>query len=159
MRIGCTGHRNLPPATRRRVTARLAELLAERPSGELVAVTNLADGADQLFALTMLAAGGRLHVVIPSDDYERTFSEETARQTYLALLGLAETTDTLPFREPAEDAFLAGGRAVVDGSDLLLAVWDGQPAVGRGGTGDVVDYARQRSVETIVIWPSGATRS
>ena len=44
----------------------------------------------------------------------------------------------------------------VDRSGVLVAVWDGQPARGLGGTADVV--ARQRGVPMEVIWPQGATR-
>jgi hypothetical protein len=51
-----------------------------------------------------------------------------------------------------------GGRAVVDRSSVLIAVWDGQPSRGLGGTADVVTYARQRGVPITVIWPKGASR-
>jgi hypothetical protein len=52
-----------------------------------------------------------------------------------------------------------GGRAVGDRSNVLVAVWDGQPARGLGGTADVVvAYARERGVLVQVIWPEGATR-
>jgi hypothetical protein len=46
----------------------------------------------------------------------------------------------------------------VDRSDVLLAVWDGQPARGPGGTGDVVAYARARGTPVEVVWPAGAAR-
>jgi hypothetical protein len=52
---------------------------------------------------------------------------------------------------------MAGGRAVVDRSDVLMAVWDGQPARGLAGTADVGAYARERGVPVEVIWPEGAT--
>ena len=39
-----------------------------------------------------------------------------------------------------------GGRAVVDCSSVLVAVWDGQPSRGLSGTADVVAYARERRV-------------
>jgi hypothetical protein len=48
---------------------------------------------------------------------------------------------------------------VVDPSDVLVAVWDGEPARRLGGTADVVAYARERGVPAIVIWPEGATRA
>ena len=34
------------------------------------------------------------------------------------------------------------GVMLVEGSDALLAVWDGLPAKGVGGTGDSCDFAR-----------------
>jgi hypothetical protein len=64
----------------------------------------------------------------------------------------------LEYTESTEQAHLDGGRAVVDNSSLLVAVWDGQPARGLGGTADVVAYARQRSIPVTVIWPKGASR-
>lgn len=43
-------------------------------------------------------------------------------------------------------------------ADRLLAVWDGKPARGFGGTADVVAYARRVGVPVDVIWPEGAVR-
>jgi hypothetical protein len=47
---------------------------------------------------------------------------------------------------------------VVEASELLVAVWDGEPARGLGGTADVVAYAREGAIPVEVIWPEGATR-
>ncbi len=44
-------------------------------------------------------------------------------------------------------------------SDILVAVWDGKPADGRGGTGQIVDEAARRGVPIVVVDPAnGATR-
>ncbi|MFH9861330.1 hypothetical protein [Streptomyces sp. NPDC017202] len=40
----------------------------------------------------------------------------------------------------------------------LLAVWDGKPARGYGGTADVVAYAERTGVAVRVLWPDGASR-
>ena len=53
---------------------------------------------------------------------------------------------------------MAASRLMVDAADELFAVWDGQPARGHGGTGDVVAYARERGKPVHVIWPAGAQR-
>jgi hypothetical protein len=45
-----------------------------------------------------------------------------------------------------EDAYCAAGEAVVERSDVLLAVWDGRPAKGIGGTGEVVAAAGRSGV-------------
>ncbi|MER5913805.1 hypothetical protein ABT124_25810, partial [Streptomyces sp. NPDC001982] len=50
------------------------------------------------------------------------------------------------------------GELLVDQADELLAVWDGQPARGFGGTADVVAYAHRQGVPVRIIWPEGATR-
>ena len=44
--------------------------------------------------------------------------------------------------------------SVVDLTDIVLAVWDGQPAKGKGGTADVVAYVLRRSVPLIHIDPA-----
>jgi hypothetical protein len=66
--------------------------------------------------------------------------------------------ERLPFVESTEQAHLAAGQAVVDRSERLVAVWDGKPARGIGGTADIVSYARQKGVPVIVLWPEGAMR-
>ncbi len=40
----------------------------------------------------------------------------------------------------------------------LVAVWDGAPSDGTGGTGDVVLAARERGLPVTVVWPDGAVR-
>ena len=156
--VGCTGHQNLSLATRRDVAAAIAAVFVAIDDEELVGLSSLAAGADQLFAFAVLAAGGRLMAVIPSQDYEQAFQSEEPRATYLSLARLATSQTTLPFPAPSEDAFLAAGYEVADRCDILLAVWDGQGAAGKGGTADVVYYARAHGRDVRVIWPLGASR-
>lgn len=157
-RIACSGHQTLTPATRRAVAAEIAAVLATGTE-ELVGLSSLALGADQVFSLAVLAAGGQLHAVIPSEAYEDSFATDESVKSYRALLGLAAHSTTLHFPAPNEDAYLAAGHHIVDHCDLLLAVWDGREAAGKGGTADVVSYARDRGVNIRIIWPPGARRS
>jgi hypothetical protein len=155
--VGMTGHQGLPPHTSELVTAALRYALARYRPG-LVGVTMLGPGADQLFAQVVLELGGALYVVIPAHKYRDGFPDEDARRGYDELVAQATYTERLPHAESTEEAHMAGGRAVVEASELLVAVWDGQPSRGLGGTADVVAYARQRGVPVNVIWPDGATR-
>jgi hypothetical protein len=52
-----------------------------------------------------------------------------------------------------DGSYERANRAILDRSDVLIAVWDGDPARGRGGTGDVVHDALERSLPVIVIRP------
>lgn len=158
-RVGCTGHQSLTPATRRAVAAAVSNLIADEDIDGLIGLTSLAEGADQVFAFAVLAAGGQLQAVIPSQRYEHSFTSASARETYSALCALAGSVTILPFPAPDEDAYLAAGRAVADQCQILVAVWDGQEAAGKGGTGDVVTYARERGIDVRVVWPEGASRS
>jgi hypothetical protein len=150
----------LTATTRRAVAAAIADLLADEVlgGGPLSGLTSLAEGADQVFAHELLAAGGDLRVVVPSRDYDASFASDTARAAYTALLSLAAEVTTLAFDRPGENAYLAAGRLIVDRCDVLVAVWDGQQAAGVGGTGDIVSYARSRGRTVRVLWPDHARR-
>lgn len=145
-------------ATRRAVAAEISAVLAAS-NDEFVGMSSLALGADQVFAFAVLSAGAHLHAVIPSDAYEDSFTTDASRTSYRALLNLAAQNTTLEFPAPSQDAYLGAGQHIVDHCDILLAVWDGEAAAGKGGTADVVNYARERGVSTRIIWPSGASRS
>ena len=125
---------------------------------ELWGITSLAIGADQVFAELVLRAGGNLHVVIPSARYEKTFSADEELTRYETLLNAAAEIERLQFDEPAEEAFFAAGRRVVDLCHTLLAVWDGQPSRGLGGTADVVKYAQSSGRQVAIVWPTGVSR-
>jgi hypothetical protein len=156
--IGFSGHQGLPPATADLVAAELRAKLEPLAGPELVGVTMLGPGADQLFARIVLELGGRLYVVVPAKRYRDGFEDPEARRAYGQLHAVASYFEALEYVESTEEAHMAGGRAIVERSDRLLAVWDGQLARGHGGTADVVAYARERSVPVEVVWPAGATR-
>lgn len=158
MNLGCTGHQTIPTAAVDYVTRGIREAIEVHDASGLVGVCSLAIGADQVFARLVLAHGGRLHVVIPCVGYERTFDDGTPLQEFRSLLERASTVDVLDYPEPSESAYLAAGYRVMELADRLVAVWDGRPAQGKGGTGDVVQYARERGVETLVVWPPGIER-
>lgn len=126
-------------------------------SDGMVGVSCLADGADQLFAHIVVDLGHTLEVVVPAKQYRDGLSP-AAQPTYDRLIAKAIHVDQLHYVESTEEAHMAGGKAIVDRSDLLLAVWDGKPARGYGGTADVVTYAKSRGVPVLVIWPEGASR-
>ncbi|MET9102782.1 hypothetical protein [Streptomyces antibioticus] len=157
--VGCTGHQALHPATRRNIVRAISAEIAGMEQDQMIGLSCLAEGTDQLFALTMLASGGQLHAIIPSDGYETTFLTERSRETYMALLHIASDVSTLSFTAPSEDAYMSAGQEVVNRCDVLFAVWDGKPAGGKGGTADVVAYARQKGVEVRIIWPPESRRA
>jgi hypothetical protein len=103
-------------------------------------LTSLAAGSDQLFASVLLERHIPFDVIIPCRHYDTTFDDITLPR-YKELLAKAQQQTTLAFPSPSEQAFWTAGRQIVDGSDLLIAIWDGQEARGLGGTGDVVSYA------------------
>ena len=154
--IGFTGHQTLTPETRKLIHAGIREDLEKQLSH--IGLTSLAAGADQIFAETVLDLGGRLIAVIPSQNYAKSFHAQEDLKRFRKLINLAEQVVTMPFEEPAEEAYWAAGKEIVRRSDRLLAVWDGRPSGGLGGTADVVRYARSHGKQVAVIWPYGARR-
>lgn len=156
MTIGCTGHQRLPRKIASYARGALQKDFAA--ATDLTGVCSLAAGADQLFARAILDAGGVLWVVVPCDNYESSFTAEEDLARYEFLLAQAARVERLDFPEPSEDAYFEAGRQVVDISDRLVALWDGREARGHGGTGDVVNYAKQQSKPVTILWLSGVER-
>jgi hypothetical protein len=157
MRIAITGHRGLPAETERLIDRAIRQQLAAYAGRELAGVSNLADGADQLFAQAVLDAGGQLEVIIPAARY-RDGLPESAHAAYDALLSRASNVHRLDRVESTEDAHMEASKAMLHRAERLFAVWDGKPARGYGGTADVVAEARARGIPVTVIWPDGARR-
>jgi hypothetical protein len=155
--IGISGHQNLPDIARRHAERDIRTLLA-RQAGPVTGLSSLAAGADHLFAQLLLAAGHRLHAVIPCRSYADTFNPGDLA-VYQTLRAAATEVTELDFAEPSETAFDAAGKYVVEHCDLLVAVWDGQPAHGLGGTGDAVAHARELRRDVLISWPEGVRRT
>jgi hypothetical protein len=157
VRVGITGHRGLGPEVEERVRELLSEAVRGYDPSELVAVSCIADGPDSWFAETALAHGGRLEVVVPATEY-RAGLPEWHHATYDTLVRQAADVHQTGMTEPTSEAYQAGNEILVGLVDELLAVWDGRPARGYGGTADAVDHAERTGVPVRVLWPTGATR-
>lgn len=157
-RIAITGHRDLYDTTVEAVDRELRERLnVVAAAGPLVGVSCLADGADAMFAAAVVDAGGKLIAVIPASQYREGLPSEHWPE-YDRLLAAAGEVIRLDHTESTEQSHMDASVAMLDGADQLIAVWDGQPARGYGGTADVVDYARDHGIDVTVIWPEGAKR-
>jgi len=157
MMVGISGHRRLrDPAGWEWVGRELLTCLAPLPP-RVVGVTSLAIGADTVFAEAVLRLGGALKVVVPFAGYEERFDEGRERERYLSLLGRAASVEVLRAEVTEQEAYFAAGRRVVDISSLLLLVWDGRPAAGLGGTGDIAAYARRERKAVVHINPETRT--
>ncbi|MEU0149249.1 hypothetical protein ABZ119_25390 [Streptomyces sp. NPDC006288] len=156
-RIGVTGHRSIPMEARAQVLEGMRAALRGH-EGSLEALSSLAVGADTLFADLALAHGAELTVVIPSGDYESGFPDRADLARYRMLRARATREVRLDFPHSTDEAYYAAGAYIADHCDRLLAVWDGRPARGLGGTGDIVTYARTLGRPVTVIWREGVER-
>lgn len=166
MRIGFTGHRpNRMPLAVGRIRSRLDEALVwlvtearkRNPAEDVAAISPLAEGSDRLFAEAALDHGLALEALLPMpvDDYVGTFENQATLPQFHALLVRARSVCVLPgARGDSKAAYEALGHALADESDVLVAVWDGKPAAGRGGTPEVIEQALQRGRR--VVWVDAA---
>jgi hypothetical protein len=143
----------------------------------LTVVSALADGADRIVAEEIInrREPHRLEVVLPlaPDDYMTDFDSDS-QHAFARLLAGADSIDVVDLRDedpparplrgrsqsptPTERrrrAYLRCGQEIVDRVDVLIAVWDRQPAQGVGGTAQIVEYARKRDVPTFIVCSSG----
>lgn len=172
IRVGITGHRHdkLPAETQTALSREIgrvfdvvergaeairlqyADAYANEPSVVRL-VSAIAEGADRFAAEVALERGHQLACVLPfmREEYARDFQSPDSIQEYQSLLKRASTVLELdgPGGKRGE-AYHDAGRLIVRHCDVLIAVWDGQPAEGQGGTAEIVAYARD--LEMPVVW-------
>jgi hypothetical protein len=156
-RIGVTGHRDYddPVGTQVKVDTALTQAVG---GAEVVDCwTSLAEGADRLVAERVAVAHphARLHVVLPLDaaDYCNDFaSPASVAEFHRLLAGAASVSVVGPDAGGTrESAYERAGLAVIDEVHTLIAVWDGQPARGRGGTAHIVEHAKELGRHVVVV--------
>ncbi|MFE0099835.1 hypothetical protein [Streptomyces sp. NPDC059009] len=157
MRVGITGHRGLPEPVEARVRALLLEHVATYDNRDLVGISCIADGPDTWWAQAVLSVGARIEVVVPAAEY-RDGLPDWHHPDYDDLLKRASDVHSTGLKQSTPEAHQAGSEILVGFSDHLVAVWDGLPARGYGGTADVVAYAERVGVPVTVLWPDGASR-
>ncbi len=129
----------------------LAQLRSEMPV-EWLGLSSIAEGADMTFARTALRLGLGWEVVLPLPpaEFRKDFSPESWLEVE-GLLGEAEHVRVIGERSHRDDAYLDCGMETVNHCDVLLAVWDGERSRGRGGTAEIVGYARDLGRPVIII--------
>jgi len=171
LRVGVTGHRpgGLGAARPEELDQRIDSVLmcvqeaVGAVAGEglysneapcLRIISSLAEGADRIVAHRALQIGFELQCPLPfhRDEYEKDFDNLESRQEYRALLQRATSVFELDGSHVhSPQAYLAVGRLLTTHCDVLIAVWDGKPATGVGGTGQVVEEALLLGVPVVRI--------
>ncbi len=158
MKIGITGHQNLGSAE---TITWLSNVLrsAIRQNNIDFGLSSLAVGADQLFVEVLKDMHMRYIAIIPCDGYEQTFTTSIDREKYNSLLQTAFEIVNLPFDKPSEEAFYEAGKQIASNSNMIIAIWNGQPAKGLGGTADIVKFALSIKRSVLHINPITRTAS
>lgn len=172
IRIGVTGHRELTEAQSvlvvdsvRKVLGTLDTWLSDNlrhSSHAFVVVSPLAEGADRIVAGEVLNwekadpyYKPKLEAVMPfpEDEYLKDFPDTASRAEFKDLLSRARSVKVLQKSRPSKGAYVSAGRYVVHSCDVLIAIWNGLPSNGKGGTGDIVEYARGLGQSIFIIDP------
>lgn len=130
----------------------LAQAAAGQGTADVILVSALAEGADRHLARLALARGYGLHAVLPfaREEYATDFDTSESVTEFERLLDDAQRVVELPGdRRRSGEAYEAAGHAILDVADLLVAVWDGAPGRGRGGTAEVVAEAWRRRMPIV----------
>ena len=152
--IGVTGHRSFREVKliTRKVDAALKHIWETYPA-PFVVYSALAEGADRLVVQrTFDQLGASLVAILPLQqaEYQSDFTESDSHIEFEELLRLASKVVELPPAPNRDRAYEAAGRYILEHVDLLIAVWDGKPARGQGGTGQIVTEARKSHIP--VVW-------
>jgi hypothetical protein len=173
--VGVTGHRSaaLPKGAAESLRSRIDDVLGliqpvglallQREPGSFSPaapafrfLSAIADGSDQIAAEVAVSLGWDLRAVLPfgRDEYRASLADSDARERFDALLGHASGVLELPGDGPDDvEGYVMTGRATVAHCDILIAVWDGLPPRGRGGTAEVVQTAIANGTPVIHILP------
>jgi hypothetical protein len=170
LRIGITGHIGLDPAKMaqldRGIEKAIEHIEQTFPHRYLTVFSPLAVGADRVVARKLLERkGSRLIAVLPvaeedylddfgpTDLHSKDYEAAEARQEFRYWLShRAIETIVVPASATRNEAYEKVGFYIAEYSDVIIAVWDGLPSQGRGGTADIVAKAKELGKPICHIW-------
>jgi hypothetical protein len=151
--VGFSGHRHLADreGAARAIHAALEQLRREAP-GEWIALSSIASGGDRLFVREAHALGMSWHAILPMPraEFARDFAPAEWPEVE-ATLASADHVRVIADSDDREEGYLDCGIETVNEADVLVALWDGDAARGKGGTADIVQYAQSIRKPLIVV--------
>ncbi len=154
--IGVTGHRNFTsddPKISSLVRKELRRIVRAGRGAPLLILSGLAEGADRLVAhVAREAFDAALWAILPLPDalYLRDFSKRASIKEYNSLKTAAKRIIEAPlmasrravsrYGEPRNHQYAWIGAFIARRAQVLVALWDGSPARGTGGTEQVVNW-------------------
>jgi hypothetical protein len=133
--IGFSGHRKLPDEAKSREAIRkVLEDWKARVSGVVYGVSSIAAGGDLLFAETCMELSLPIRVFLPfkKEQFREDFDDPTWRRAE-RVLASALSVEVTGASEKSTEAYYECGIETVEQSQLLIALWDGEPGRGLGG--------------------------
>ena len=148
----------------------LLSIREQFPDRQFIVLSPLAEGADRLVAkIAMETLDASLHVALPLpfDLYESDFTTPESVEEFKQMVGKAKYYYEVPMRfgnirelavfvesnEARNKQYALTGAYVIQRCDRLIAVWDGKPESGTGGTGQIVRWYTQGNIDPEYQYP------
>jgi hypothetical protein len=148
--IGVTGHRFLVEVKKLQegIDQALIRIDQKYPGQAWSVISSLAEGADRLVVERVVSyrpsAGLVVPLPLPFDEYQKDFSSDESKHAFLQWFNRAREVIPPPDVIAREDGYWVAGKYVLEHCAVLVALWDGQPEQGKGGTGAIVAIARKK---------------
>jgi hypothetical protein len=154
--LAITGHRDLDPDDYSRLEVQIGNVFIELgekyPATPLLLLSGLAEGADRIAVRAAKAKAIPYIAVLPMrvDIYREDFESPSSKAEFDELLSGADRCvelqsddkftpgETEPLKEARDEQYVRLGRYLVQYSQILIAIWDGNRTTKPGGTSHVV---------------------
>jgi len=142
-RLAVTGHRHIKSDEKLTKSIRdiLDRILQENKGAEVWLYTALAEGSDQLVAKIANDIDEIKLVVplpFPVEQYLTQFETEDGKKDFIQLLKSASEVINLPVQPDPQSAYTSLGDYLVNACDTVVALWNGENNLKKGGTAEVV---------------------
>jgi hypothetical protein len=175
LRIGVTGHRTLHGITAlstclhsflnsgylEALTPEARQIVSTAKNAPITfsIISPLAEGADRLAAQVALQHGCALEALLPmpQEEYEKDFTTHESKREFRELLAQSQRVTVTECGAPLDDpnyrqkSYLRVGEETVARCDILIALWDGEPSRGIGGTADIVALALEQKKPVFIV--------
>ena len=153
-RVGVSGHRYLDDPQKVKISIKkvLHKIRSLSQETKMLVYSPLSAGADQLVAECALEEKNINLIVLlpmPIEKYLESFSIEQ-KEIFNSLYEKRNDVIQLPGNAEKEEAYLQAGQYLLEHCDFLIAIWNGKKEQGKGGTGQVVQIAK--NAEMPIAW-------
>ncbi|WP_395746493.1 hypothetical protein [Prosthecobacter sp.] len=162
--VGFCGHRSRfsETAVRTALMAALTGLreLSAQAGGEIELYASAAEGSDLVCLEVARELEISVHLLLPlvKEEFEKDFSSPAAWARARAQMDLAarpgrDSLRTVAGEPTRPECYFNQGIVMLEAVDVLIAVWDGEPPRGPGGTAQMVAQARAMGIPVLHIQP------
>jgi hypothetical protein len=144
--IGFTGHRHLPDESKSRACIlKFLQDFKSRTNKTVYGVTSAAAGGDLLFAESCIQLGLSIRILLPApkEQFREDFDAATWSRAE-SVMQRAISVEVIGCGQTKEERYYECGAETVQQSEILLALWDGKPSQGLGGTEEIFTYAKNQ---------------